>query len=104
MKLTKYLKRIQTLQAKSLDRTDMKMFEVDVRHYDDGETSLWVTLKLISEEEYHYFTLYTFNSEEENDAALAQITDWLGQTWAKQKKVRGTARTLQPDTMQTTTI
>ena len=43
MKLTKYLKAVQALQAKCLNRSDIHLFEIDIRHHEDGDTSLWVT-------------------------------------------------------------
>lgn len=76
MKLNKYLKAAQAIQTKAMRRTDIKMFEVDIRNYEDGETSVWVTAQLIGAEEFHYFTLYTFFDEVQNDAVLAKLTAW----------------------------
>ena len=77
MKLNKYLKAVQALQAKALNRKDIYMFEIDVRNYDDGDTSLWITTRLLAEEEFHYFTLYTFWDAEQNDAVIAKLTAWM---------------------------
>ena len=77
MKLNKYLKAAQALQAKALNRKDIYMFEIDVRNYDDGDTSLWITTKLLTGEEFHYFTLYSFWDAEQNDAVIAKLTAWM---------------------------
>ena len=77
MKLTKYLKAVQALQAKALNRSDIYMFEIDTRHYEDGDTSLWITTRLLAEENFHYFTFYTFLNDEENGKALAELTAWM---------------------------
>ena len=77
MKLKKYLKAAQALQAKAIDRKDIHLFEIDVRNHNDGDTSLWVTAKLLKEEGYNYFSFYTFLNKEENDAILAKLTAWL---------------------------
>lgn len=77
MKLKKYLKAAQALQAKAIDRKDIHLFEIDVRNHNDGDTSLWVTAKLLEEEGYNHFSFYTFWNKEENDAILAKLTAWL---------------------------
>lgn len=77
MKLNKYLKAVQALQAKTLNRSDIYMFEIDTRHYEDGDTSLWVTTRLLADDEFHYFTFYTFWDAEQNDKALAELTAWM---------------------------
>ena len=76
MKLNKYLKAVQALQAKALNRSDIYLFEIDVRNYEDGDTSIWVTARLLAEDEFHYFTLYSFWDAEQNDAVLAKLTAW----------------------------
>ena len=77
MKLNKYLKAVQALQAKALNRSDIYLFEIDVRNYEDGDTSIWVTARLLAEDEFHYFTLYSFWDAEQNDAVLAKLTAWM---------------------------
>ena len=77
MKLTKYLKAVQALQAKAINRNDIKMFEVDIRNYEDGEVSVWVTTQLVGSEEFHYFVLCTFFDKEQNDKLLAELTAWM---------------------------
>ena len=77
MKLNKYLKAAQALQAKAINRNDIKMFEVDIRNYEDGEVSVWVTTQLVGSEEFHYFVLYTFFDKEQNDKLIAQLTAWM---------------------------
>lgn len=77
MKLNKYLKAVQALQAKAMNRSDIYMFEIDVRHYNDGDTSLWITTQLLDEDKFHYFTLYTFWDAEQNDAVIAKLTAWM---------------------------
>ena len=77
MKLNKYLKAVQALQAKAINRNDIKMFEVDIRNYEDGEVSLWVTTQLVWSEEFHYFALYTFLDKEQNDRLLAKLSAWM---------------------------
>ena len=77
MKLSKYLKAVQALQAKALNRSDIYLFEIDTRHYEDGETALWVTTKLMDGEKFDYYTLYTFWREDQNDAVLARLTAWM---------------------------
>lgn len=77
MKLTKYLKAVQALQAKALNRSDIYMFEIDTRHYEDGDTSLWVTTRLLADDDFHYFTFYNFLDAEQNDKALAELTAWM---------------------------
>ena len=77
MKLTKYLKAVQALQAKALNRSDIRMFEVDARHYEDGDTSLWVTTQDMGREKFNYFTLYSLVDQEQNDAVLSELTAWL---------------------------
>lgn len=107
MKLDIYLKAAQKLQAKALNIEDIYLFEIDTRHYEDGETALWVTTKLMDGEKFDYYTLYTFWREDQNDAVLARLTAWMRRIEREQKKrleATGTARTLQPDAMQTTTI
>lgn len=77
MKLNKYLKAAQALQAKAMNRKDIHLFEIDVRNYKDGDISLWVTTRLLDEEEFHYFVLYSFWDAEGNDAILAELTAWM---------------------------
>lgn len=77
MKLNKYLKAVQALQAKNINRPDIKMFQVETRNYEDGETSIWVTTNLQGSEDYPFFVLYTFNDQEKNDAVLADLKAWL---------------------------
>ena len=77
MKLKKYLKAAQALQAKAINRNDIKMFEVDIRNYEDGEVSVWVTTQLVGSEEFNYFVLYTFFDKEQNDKLIAQLTAWM---------------------------
>lgn len=77
MKLNKYLKAVQAIQAKAINRNDIKMFEVDIRNYEDGEVSVWVTTQLVGSEEFHYFVLYTFFDKEQNDKLIAQLTAWM---------------------------
>ena len=78
MKLTKYLKAVQALQAKSLNRSDIYLFEIDIRHYQDGDTSLWVTTQdIIGREMFNYFTFYNFCAQEQNDAVLSELTAWM---------------------------
>ena len=77
MKLNKYLKAVQALQAKALNRADIKMFEADIRNYEDGETSVWATTQLIGEEEFHHFVLYTFYDKEQNDKIIAELAAWM---------------------------
>ena len=79
MKLNKYLEAAQALQAKAINRNDIKMFEVEIRHYEDEETSLWVTTRHMDVGKHNYFTFYTFWSKEENDSALAKLKAWLGE-------------------------
>ena len=44
MKLNKYLKAVQALQAKAINRNDIKMFEVDIRavcaRYDEATRTI----------------------------------------------------------------
>ena len=77
MKLNKYLKAVQALQAKAANRPDIYMFEITTRHYIDGDNSLCVTTRLLAEEEFHYFTLYSFCDAERNDAVIAELTAWM---------------------------
>lgn len=77
MKLTKYLKAVQALQAKSLNRSDIYLFEIDIRHYEDGDTSLWVTTQDMGREKFNYFTFYSFFDQEQNDAVLSDLTAWM---------------------------
>lgn len=77
MKLTKYLKAVQGLQAKSLNRSDIYLFEIDVRHYEDGDISLWVTTQKMGGDKFNYFTFYSFCSDERNDAVLSELTAWM---------------------------
>ncbi len=77
MKLTKYLKAVQALQAKSLNRSDIYLFEIDIRHYQDGDTSLWVTTQDVGREKFNYFTFYNFCAQEQNDAMLSELTAWM---------------------------
>lgn len=77
MKLTKYLKAVQALQAKSLNRSDIYLFEIDIRHYQDGDTSLWVTTQDMGREKFNYFTFYNFCAQEQNDAMLSELTVWM---------------------------
>lgn len=77
MKLNKYLKAVQALQAKALNRKDIHLFEVDARNNKDGDISIWVTTQLLDEVNFHYFVLYSFWDAERNDAVLAELTAWM---------------------------
>lgn len=77
MKLNKYLKAVQALQAKSLNRSDIYLFEIDIRHYEDGNISLWVTTQDMGREKFNYFTFYSFFDQEQNDAVLSDLTAWM---------------------------
>lgn len=77
MKLNKYLKAAQALQAKALNRKDIHLFEIDARNNKDGDTSLWITTKLLDEENFRYFVLYSFWDAEQNDAVIAKLTAWM---------------------------
>ena len=77
MKLNKYLKAVQAIQAKAANRPDIHMFEITTRHYIDGDNSIWVTTQLLDEEEFHYFTLYSFFDAEQNDAVISTLTAWM---------------------------
>lgn len=77
MKLTKYLKAVQALQAKALNRSDIHLFEIDIRHYEDGDTTLWITTQDMGREKFNYFTFYSFWDAEQNDKTLAELTAWM---------------------------
>ena len=91
MKLNKYLKAVQALQAKAMNRADIKMFEADIRNYEDGETSVWATTQLIGEEEFHHFVLYTFYDKEQNDKIIAELTATVKVRYMKQWMTERTA-------------
>ena len=74
MKLDIYLKAVQKLQAKAINRRDIYLFEIETRHHEDGETSLGVTTKTMEGDNFDCHTFYTFWGQEKNDAVLAKLT------------------------------
>ena len=121
MKLDIYLKAVHELQMRAYALTSVERCEVTLYHFtkNNGEPQRANRPTIIFELEEagvessaenfdsRYFAFYPFRNRGENDAVLARATAKLERIEREQKKnpeATGTARTLQPDAMQTTTI